>query len=117
MSSASLNVSNFVTLRLRPENYQLWREQVLALAESQELTYFLIEENPCPVVVLPALDGNNPTANPAYKHWKTADRLLRGWIIGTLAEEALSHVIGLDTSAQVWAALKEAYAQSKDYFQ
>ncbi|KAJ0088515.1 hypothetical protein Patl1_32914 [Pistacia atlantica] len=83
MSFASLNVSNFVTLRLRPENYPLWREQVLALAESQELTDFLTGENPCPAVVLPALD-----------------------------EEALSHVIGLDTSAQVWATLKEAYAQS-----
>ncbi|KAJ0017431.1 hypothetical protein Pint_11324 [Pistacia integerrima] len=83
MSSASLNVSNFVTLRLRPENYPLWHEQVLALAESQELTDFLTGEKPCPAAVLPALD-----------------------------EEALSHVIGLDTSAQVWAALKEAYAQS-----
>ncbi|KAJ0016773.1 hypothetical protein Pint_11309 [Pistacia integerrima] len=112
MSSASLNVSNFVTLRLRPENYSLWREQVLALAESQELTDFLIGEKPCPAAVLPTLDGNNPTANPAYKNWKTTDRLLRGWIIGTLAKEALSHVIGLDISAQVWAALKEAYAQS-----
>lgn len=38
--------------------------------------------------------------------------MLRGWIIGTLAEEAFSHVIGLDSSEQVWAALKEAYAQS-----
>ncbi|KAJ0101029.1 hypothetical protein Patl1_04902 [Pistacia atlantica] len=81
MSFASLNVSNFVILRLRPKNYPLWREQVLALAET-------------------------------YKHWKIVDRLLRGWIIGTFVEKALSHVIGLDTSAQVWAPLKEAYAQS-----
>ncbi|KAJ0044869.1 hypothetical protein Pint_03771 [Pistacia integerrima] len=71
MSPASLNVSNFVTLRLRPENYPLWREQVLALVESQELTDFLTGEKPCPASVLPTLD-----------------------------EEALSHVIGLDTSAQ-----------------
>ncbi|KAJ0077672.1 hypothetical protein Patl1_35876 [Pistacia atlantica] len=80
MSSASLNVSNFVTLKLGPENYPLWCEQVLALA-IKSLQIFSQE--------------------------KTHAQLL-GWIIGTLAEEALSHVIGLDTSAQVWAALKEA---------
>ncbi|KAJ0020614.1 hypothetical protein Pint_32437 [Pistacia integerrima] len=66
-----------------------------------------------PFLYFQRLDGNNPIANPAYKKpGKQADRLLRGWIIGTLAEEALSHVIGLDTSTQVWATLKEAYAQS-----
>ncbi|KAJ0039221.1 hypothetical protein Pint_23230 [Pistacia integerrima] len=57
MSSASLNVSNFVTFMLRPENYPLWREQVLALAESQKLIDFLTGEKPCPAVVLPALDA------------------------------------------------------------
>jgi len=35
MTSFSLNISNFITLRITPTNYPLWREQALALAKSQ----------------------------------------------------------------------------------
>ncbi|KAJ0007962.1 hypothetical protein Pint_29328 [Pistacia integerrima] len=91
MATLSLNVGNFITLRLTPNNYPLWREQALALAESQELVGHLTNEDPAPN--------------------KYSDRLLRGWIIGTLSEEALSLVVGLDTAHAVWEALKNAYAQ------
>lgn len=43
---------------------------------------------------------------------KNCYRLLQGWIIKTLAEEALGQAIGLNTFAQVWVALKETYAQA-----
>ena len=46
-----------------------------------------------------------------YLKWRKEDHLLRGWIIGTLTEEALGFVIGLKSSQSVWDALKEAYAQ------
>ena len=44
MASLSHNVSNFITLKLKPDNYPLWREQVLALAESQDLVGHLTGE-------------------------------------------------------------------------
>lgn len=112
-SASSLSVNNFVTLRLKPENYPLWREQVLALAESQDLVGYLTGETPAPPALLPATDlPSTPQSNPEFKKWKTTDRLLRGWIIGTLGEEALGHVIGVETAHDVWASLKEAYAQA-----
>ena len=48
MTSLSLNVGNFVTLKLSPTNYPLWREQAMALAESQELLGHLTNEDPAP---------------------------------------------------------------------
>ena len=48
MTSHSLNVGNFITLKLSPTNYPLWREQALALAESQELLGHLIDEDLAP---------------------------------------------------------------------
>ncbi|KAJ0007104.1 hypothetical protein Pint_30526 [Pistacia integerrima] len=101
MSSVSLNVGNFVTLKLKYENYPLWREQVLALAESQELVAYLTGEVTIPEAILPPLEGSNHQSvpNPHFVRWSD-DRLLRGWIIGTLSEEALGIVIGLDTSTQ-----------------
>ena len=115
MTSLSLNVGNFITLKLSPTNYPLWREQALALAESQELLGHLTNEDPAPPkYTIP--DSTNaetlaPSMTEAYIAWRKADRLLRGWIIGTLSEETLGLVVGLDTANAVWEALKNAYAE------
>ncbi|KAJ0010007.1 hypothetical protein Pint_33456 [Pistacia integerrima] len=59
MSSVSLNVGNFVTLCLKAENYPLWREQILALAESQELVAYLTGEATPPEAVFPLQEGSD----------------------------------------------------------
>uniref|UniRef100_A0A0R0HSL5 Retrotransposon gag domain-containing protein n=1 Tax=Glycine max TaxID=3847 RepID=A0A0R0HSL5_SOYBN len=41
MTFFSLNIGNFITLRLTPTNYPLWREQALALTESQDLDSYV----------------------------------------------------------------------------
>ncbi|KAJ1428319.1 gag-polypeptide of LTR copia-type [Sesbania bispinosa] len=118
MTSLSLNVGNFITLKLTPTNYPLWREQALALAESQDLVGHLTNEDPAPTQYTTP-DSNNitnsepftPKLTNKFVTWRKADRLLRGWIIGTLSEEALGLVVGLDTSHAVWDALKDAYAE------
>ncbi|KAG5223904.1 Retrovirus-related polyprotein from transposon [Salix suchowensis] len=109
MSTLSLNVGNFVTLRLTPSNYPLWREQALALAESQEMVDHLTNEDPPPAK---HADTDTQELTESFKAWRKTDRLLRGWIIGTLSEEALGLIVGLDTSHAVWEALKNAYAQN-----
>ncbi|CAA0818509.1 Unknown protein [Striga hermonthica] len=116
MNSLSLNVGNFITLKLTPTNYPLWREQALALAESQELVEHLTDEISAPSKFT---TPNNPSEaeqftpqlTKEFVAWKKADCLLRGWLIGTLSEEALGLVIGVDTAFGVWEALKDAYAQ------
>ena len=42
---------------------------------------------------------------------RKTDCLLRGWIIGTLSEEALGLVVGLDTAHPIWTTLKYLYAE------
>ncbi|KAL6323598.1 hypothetical protein AAG906_039189 [Vitis piasezkii] len=58
MTFLSLNVGNFITLKLSPTNYPLWREQALALVESQELLGHLTNEDPAPPQYT-ILDSNN----------------------------------------------------------
>ena len=118
-STISLNVANFVTLQLTPENYPLWREQMLALAESQDMVGLLTggdKTQPTMYTVVatnqtPTDKENTQQISPDYVKWRKEDRLICGWIIGTLSEEALSLVIGLESSQLVWNSLKEAYAQ------
>lgn len=64
MSFVSFNVGNFVTLRLKPKNYPLWHEQVLAIVESQGLTGFVTGESQPPTVILIATDNSITTPNP-----------------------------------------------------
>ena len=116
MTSLSLNVGNFVTLKLTPSNYPLWREQVLSLVESQDLIHHLTKETP--ILEKFTTTESNTTTNDntstiltkAFIDWRKSDRLLRSWIIRTLFKEALGLVVGLDTTSAVWNALKEAYA-------
>jgi len=118
MTSLSLNVGNFITLKLNQTNYPLWREQALALAESQELIEHLTNEDPAPAkyntqdsINNSAAENTVPVLTEAFITWRKSDRLLRGWIIGTLSEEAFSFVVGLKTISAVWEALKNAYAK------
>ena len=105
MTSLSLNVGNFITLKLSPTNYPLWREQAFALAKSQELLGHLTNEDPVPPQYT-ILDSSNTLTvetsalriTEAYIAWRRVERLLRGWIIGTLSEETLGLAVGLDTT-------------------
>lgn len=111
-SNFSLNVGNFITLRLSPNNYPLWREQALALAESQDMVGHLTNDDPAPTKYTnTTAENTTPQLTDAFITWRKTDRLLRGWIIGTLSEEALGIVVGLETAHAVWEALKDAYAQ------
>uniref|UniRef100_A0A2N9HLA9 Integrase catalytic domain-containing protein n=1 Tax=Fagus sylvatica TaxID=28930 RepID=A0A2N9HLA9_FAGSY len=50
--------------------------------------------------------------NPKIQEWRNTDLLLRSWIIGTLSEEALGHVVGMTTAREVWTSLEVAYLQA-----
>ena len=83
MTSLSLNVGNFITLKLNPTNYSLWCEQALALVESQELLGHLTNEDPTPPQYAIPYSSNTPTAKTfapriteAYIAWRKPDHLL-----------------------------------------
>jgi len=115
MSTLSLNVGNFITLKLTPTNYPLWREQALSLAESQDLVEHLTIENTAPdkyiVSDSTTTTDSSPKLSEEYIVWRKSDRLLHGWLIGTLSEETLGLAVGLDTAFAVWNALKNEYAE------
>ena len=52
-----------------------------------------------------------PKLTDEFIAWRNTDRLLQGWIIATLCEEALGLVVGLDIAHVVWTALKDSYVK------
>jgi hypothetical protein len=58
----------------------------------------------------PMPTANENELNPNLIAWRKSDPLLRGWITGTLSEEVLGRVVGLQTSAKVWSTLMKLFA-------
>ncbi|GKV37494.1 hypothetical protein SLEP1_g45521 [Rubroshorea leprosula] len=50
--------------------------------------------------------------NPDYEVWLNNDGLLTSWLLGTMNEEALSLVVGCDTTSQIWRCLEDHYLAS-----
>jgi hypothetical protein len=81
MTSLSLNIGNFITLKLNPTNYLLWSEQALALVESQELVGHLTDEEPAPTKyttqdLATNTEHSTPMLSNEYISWRKADQLL-----------------------------------------
>ena len=97
----------------------MWCEQALALAESQELLGHLTNEDPAPPQYTIPDSSNTPTIETfapritkASIAWRKANRLLQGWITGTLSKETLGLVVGLDIANAIW----EVITTKKCYF-
>ena len=112
---ATLSVGNFVSIKLSQNNYLLWKTQIMGLIESQDMIGFIDGSLPIPKphikVSSDEVSDETFETNSDFLAWKKSDRLLRGWITGTLLEEVLGLVVGLDTSAEVWTALSNSFAQ------
>ncbi|KAF3785122.1 hypothetical protein EJ110_NYTH29107 [Nymphaea thermarum] len=104
----NLNVANFVSLKLTQSNFLLWKTQLLGLIESQNMRGFINGNYPKPAEFITR--NNEFIANIDFLEWKKSDSLLRGWITGTLSEEVLGLVVGLETSKEVWDAFITAFA-------
>lgn len=117
---STLNISNFVSLKLTQNNYMLWKTQISGPIESQDMGGFLDGTYPesAEFVLKSTVEAEASTTkqeyvmNYDYIMWRRSDRLLRGWIVGTLSEEVLGLVVGLKTSAAVWKALSEYFARN-----
>ena len=50
--------------------------------------------------------------NPAYAAWLARDQAVLGWIVNSLSPEIIAHVVGIDSSAAVWAVLNKMFTAS-----
>ncbi|KAF6139718.1 hypothetical protein GIB67_006666 [Kingdonia uniflora] len=107
---SNLNITNFVSLKIKSTNYLLWETQVLSLIESQDLRGFITGKTTQPEVEIDD-DNGKKNMNLDLLAWVRTDRLVKVWITATISEEALGTVVDITTSNNVWNALSNAYSQ------
>ncbi|KAI7738481.1 hypothetical protein M8C21_030395 [Ambrosia artemisiifolia] len=88
MMESSVNVSNFVSVKLSGHsNYKIWKAQLLCLIKSQALLHFIDAEHPFP-------GDKGMTAQ--------YDELVKGWIFGSVNEKVLKDLVDFGTAQEIW---------------
>ncbi|KAM0053496.1 putative ankyrin repeat-containing domain, PGG domain, retrotransposon Copia-like protein [Helianthus debilis subsp. tardiflorus] len=94
---SQVNAASLLSIELWGEpNYVVWREQMTCLLDSCNMLGFI----------------NGTLEKPEenmYREWKRSDTLVKGWIYGSLSEDVMETVVGLQTAYEVWNKLKTNY--------
>ncbi|KAL8509880.1 hypothetical protein ACS0TY_016920 [Phlomoides rotata] len=104
-------LTHMVTIKLTSSNYLLWRNQILLILASHELSSFVDGSSTAPSPSIPAADGSS-AINPAFTAWSALFQKMKSVILSTLTEEAMSEVLGCDTARSVWVSLEATFGHS-----
>ncbi|XP_059655138.1 uncharacterized protein LOC132302318 [Cornus florida] len=92
-----VNVNDFVPLKLSSSNSVMWTRMMLRLFENEGLVGFILPDD-------------NMFIPRAYSlAWKRTDVSVQGWIIRTINEEFLPHVVDTKTARDMWTNLERAF--------
>ncbi|XP_073150762.1 uncharacterized protein [Henckelia pumila] len=103
---SSVNFANYVSVKPwlkdkgKSNDYGLWKEQMICLLESQGLLGFIDGQIPPPSSPIDDL-----------KLWRRTDRLVKGWILGSIGKDLLPKVLAESkgSSREVWLELENIF--------
>ncbi|XP_020412864.1 uncharacterized protein LOC109947331 [Prunus persica] len=101
------NPSHFLSLKLTPTNFLLWKTQFEPILISHDLEGLIDRTDTAPPSTVG--EGNTSQSNPEFISWRKRDQMLRSWIIASLTEDVMPHIVGTSTSSQAWKALTQAF--------
>jgi hypothetical protein len=108
-----VHLAHLVTVKLNPDNYLVWRAQVLPLLRSYYLDGYVDGTIPCPpsMVHVLAPDGT-PMAlpNPAHRQWTAQDQAILTAIQSSLMPTVVGMVLFAATSHQAWSTLDASFS-------
>ena len=99
------NITHFLNVKLDKENYLLWRSQFLPLLKLHDLEGLSVSG------LVPSFYQKDaqPAINPKYTRWINLDQMLLCWLISSLTEVVLAHVVGLIVSRDLWCSLERIF--------
>ncbi|MBA0839176.1 hypothetical protein Goarm_004936 [Gossypium armourianum] len=97
-----------VNILLDDSNYLLWRQQVLLAIKAHKLQGFLDLRTVLPPSIIPGDDGVLQE-NDEFIRFEQQDSAIASWLLSSVSQAVLPHLIGLDISAQIWNAIVSLY--------
>ena len=117
-----------IPLKLDRENYFYWRSLVLPSVRAFDLEDFLFGTRSCPAkfISLQSGEGSSILAaplqigslastmiprrlNPEYLAWMRTDQALMSWLLSSIYETMMGHVIHCTSSSQIWITLQQLF--------
>ncbi|PPR91121.1 hypothetical protein GOBAR_AA29560 [Gossypium barbadense] len=90
-----------ISVILDDTNFLLWRQQVLLAIKTYKLQQFLDTCTVAPPSLVPDANGVLQE-NPEFVKFEQQDSALASWLLSSVSQAVLPHLIGMDTSAQIW---------------
>ncbi|KAK1644724.1 hypothetical protein QYE76_062529 [Lolium multiflorum] len=103
------------TQLLTRDNALIWKALVVPALRGACVLDLVEGEDKAPDKVLETEDSNGKKVtiqNPNYASWIARDQQVLRWLLNALSPDVLTHVIGLETSAEVWEALNSHVSAS-----
>ena len=99
-SGAGSGASHPINNKLDRSNYLFWKTQILPAARAHDLVAFFLGTKSKPNEVI--ADSINPVVsinNPEYVSWMRIDQFVMSWLLSSIYEQMLCHVIHCQSSA------------------
>ena len=107
-------ISNIVSLKLTPDNYPLWKTQLLHYFRGQDLYGYLDGTFILPPQMIDTLHPDTGALtqipNPAHFQWLRQDSLILSTLMSSMTEGVLAQIVSYATSHQVWRALETNFS-------
>ncbi|KAA8515147.1 hypothetical protein F0562_018326 [Nyssa sinensis] len=107
-------ISHIVSIKLTPDNYPLWKAQLLHYFRGQDLYGYLDGTVTLPPQTIDALHPNtgaiNTIPNPAHSQWLRQDSLILSTLMSSMTEGVLAQIVSHATSHKVWRALETKFS-------
>jgi hypothetical protein len=109
------NFSNLITIKASPENYLLWRAQVVSVLRSNLLIGYIDGTFPCPAKTVANPRAGDAGASPvivnqAYVTWIQQDQAILSAILATSTESVNSMIHRASSAGEAWTMLSNSFS-------
>ena len=99
-----------IVIKLDDKNYFLWRRQVLATVKGHNLLHYIDRTAKVPQQFALLEDALVDRVSEEFLLWKQQDQLLLPWLMASMSESILTHVVECDITWQVWEKIQAYFA-------
>jgi len=93
-----------IPLKLDPDNFLVWRQQVNATLQSLDLLHFL--DGSCIPPRFIFVEGDSsPAVNSKYIQYDRQNQAILAWLLASMTAGILTQMVGMDSSNEVWHKL------------
>ena len=101
-----------INIKLERSNYVFWKCQILPAARAHDLEAYLLGTKLKPNEVI--INSGNPSAtivNPDYISWMRLDQFVMSWLLSSISEQMLGHVVQCKSAAEkIWIVLEQLFS-------